>query len=331
MNAIGLDISADFFTASCVDANFLTIFYGQQFDQTPEGFDSFLAYLHEREFVSGSVCMEATGVYSEKIAYYLHEQGYHVFVEPPLAIHKALYEEDKTDPIDSRQIAEYVFRYPDRLHRWQPTLEIVDQLQTLLMTRDHLTKMQTASKNTRKSLQRKYHDMQAFERIYTELIDDFETRITDIDREIPALIKTNPELWRKTEDILSIKNVGILLTVNLLVLTDGYTAHVKYTSLAKCIGVYPRKHQSGSSINKRPRGSGIGPRRLRKLLYLAAMRMRKNSPEMQTYFERKVAEGKEPRLVLNNIENRILKLICGVLKSGKPYIANYRSVNPASH
>jgi hypothetical protein len=29
---------------------------------------------------------------------------------------------------------------------------------------------------------------------------------------------------------------------------------------------------------------------------------------------------------LTNIQNRALKLICGVIKSGKPYIENYRSV-----
>lgn len=36
-------------------------------------------------------------------------------------------------------------------------------------------------------------------------------------------------------------------------------------------------------------------------------------------------EGKSGKLVLNNIANKVLKLICGVIRSGKPYIKTYTS------
>ena len=37
------------------------------------------------------------------------------------------------------------------------------------------------------------------------------------------------------------------------------------------------------------------------------------------------AAGQKDRLVLNNIANKALKLICGVIRSGKPYIKTYVS------
>jgi len=58
------------------------------------------------------------------------------------------------------------------------------------------------------------------------------------------------------------------------------------------------------------------------------MRLRRNHREFGKYFECKVAKSKEKRLLLNNIENNALKLICDVLKSGKPHIKNFRSANP---
>ena len=33
-------------------------------------------------------------------------------------------------------------------------------------------------------------------------------------------------------------------------------------------------------------------------------------------------------LILNNIENKLLKLICAVINSGCAYIKNYKSINP---
>lgn len=50
--------------------------------------------------------------------------------------------------------------------------------------------------------------------------------------------------------------------------------------------------------------------------------------QFQQYFFRKVAEGKHKKLVLNNIQNKILKLACAVVRSNQPYIPNYVSVNP---
>ena len=40
------------------------------------------------------------------------------------------------------------------------------------------------------------------------------------------------------------------------------------------------------------------------------------------------SEGKHKKVALNNIENKILKIACAVVRSQKPYIPNYVSVNP---
>ena len=67
---------------------------------------------------------------------------------------------------------------------------------------------------------------------------------------------------------------------------------------------------------------------MRRLLYLASMSVRTHQPDFRRYFERKVAQGKPRKLVLNNIANKLLKIMCAVLRNQTPYIPNYRSVNP---
>jgi hypothetical protein len=56
--------------------------------------------------------------------------------------------------------------------------------------------------------------------------------------------------------------------------------------------------------------------------------VRSHKKQFQQYFFRTVAEGKHKKLVLNNIQNKLLKSACAVVRSQQLYIANYLSVNP---
>ena len=61
---------------------------------------------HHIDKTNSHICMEATGVYSQVIAYYLLFAGFPVSVEPPLKVKRAFDPVGhKTDPVDSKQIA----------------------------------------------------------------------------------------------------------------------------------------------------------------------------------------------------------------------------------
>lgn len=327
MYCIGIDISSETFTASCSDATFHKPFIGNSWSQDEAGWEALrdLVTAHHISRHDVCVCMEATGVYSERISHFFHALGIPVYVEPPRTIRKAFYEGEKTDPVDSRQISEYPFRFPDRLHIWQPPQEIIDQLKTLLTARELVTRNKTACQNTRRSLNKKQHHAAETDTIYATLITEHDTALENIDQEMRRLIETNPVMSLHIEHITSIKHLGFLLAVNLAVVTDGFTRYLRYQSLTRYIGICPLKYQSGSSVYRRPSADGAGPARLRKLLYLAAMRMKRSNDDYKKYYDRKLAEGKPGKVILNNIANRIIRLICGVINSGKPYIQGYRS------
>lgn len=99
--AVGLDISADFFTAGCVNAFFETIFFGRNFDQTESGWQAFVEYLASQRIdeTNCQVCMESTGIYSEKICYYLYNAGFSIFVEPPNKIKKSFVPSPTLSPL----------------------------------------------------------------------------------------------------------------------------------------------------------------------------------------------------------------------------------------
>ncbi len=74
-----------------------------------------------------------------------------------MKVHRA-FEKDrpKTDAIDSTMIAEYAWRYRDKLTLWTPHEAVVEQIKVLLTTREQIVKQQTAFSNSRKALKRKY-------------------------------------------------------------------------------------------------------------------------------------------------------------------------------
>ncbi|NOH00647.1 MAG: transposase [Chloroflexi bacterium] len=102
-----------------------------QFENAEDGFVSFLGWLQEHHLKAAStvVCMEATGVYSEGLAYFLHASGYTVAVEPPLNIQRKFpVNASKTDELDCQYIAEYACRYRDKLSLWKPRADILEQV-----------------------------------------------------------------------------------------------------------------------------------------------------------------------------------------------------------
>ena len=68
---------------------------------------------------------------------------------------------------------------------------------------------------------------------------------------------------------------------------------------------------------------------LRKLLHLAARSVCEHKPRYRQYYQRKQAEGKAKKLVLNNVSNKLLRMLCSMIKNKQPYIEGYQSIRPS--
>jgi len=328
---IGFDISADDFSASCITSPDNLVFSTQKFLNNFDGFSSFVSLLSKHNIQPSEViiCMEATGVYSENLSYFLASKGFIVCIEAPHKIkNKTKDSPRKNDFVDALAIAEYAYRYTDKLSAWKPKDEILEQIQVLLSTREHLTVQMTANVNALKTLKYKYYQTPLANQIYEQTINKLKEHIKQIDQEIKNLIDKDDSFKSKISLAKSVPGVGLLLAANLLVLTKGFTEHTDYKHTAAYSGICPYEQTSGTSLHKPPRSMKSGPAKLRKLLYLAALSVRTHNINFKKYFLRKVAEGKNKRLVLNNIENKLLKIIFAVINSGVAYTENYKSVNP---
>lgn len=335
---IGLDLAADSFTA----AIFTTpvpegsirkkpLCVREQIINSHDGFCSFDQWLQTHKVTPGNsvVCLEATGVYGEALCYYLAAKGYQVAVEPPQKVKRAFDESGhKTDVVDSRQIAEYAYRFVDELNFWQPNDDLVEQIKVLLTSREQFTAQLTANQNSLHALKRKPVQNPLANQVFQQAIHRLKESIKAIDQEIKRLIDQNPRYGQMVHLLTGIPGVGLLLAANLLVITRGFTRQVTAKQLAAYVGICPYQHTSGKSVYKKARTRHYGPSRMRKLLYLAALSLRTHNQYFQAYFRRKVAEGKAKRLVINNIANKLLKVICAIMNTQTAFIPNYKPVSP---
>ncbi len=325
---VGVDMASATFMACIGITPWKVTVKSVKFENDEDGFVSFLGWLkeHNLKVENTVVCMEATGVYSEGLAYFLHASGYTVAVEPPANIqHKFPLNASKTDELDCQYIAEYACRYQDKLSFWKPRAEILEQVKVLLTTRQHFSVQVTGHKNALHALNRKKVSSELAERSHQTMIEQIAKTIKEIDQEIQRLIDSDPTFGQTLLLLMTVPGVGLQLAAHLLILLQET---LDPRVLAAYIGISPIKHQSGTSVYTPPTSRHFGPPVLRKLLYLAACCVRTHQKPFQQYFFRKVAEGKHKKLVLNNIQNKLLKIACAVVRSHQPYIPNYVSVNP---
>ena len=302
-----------------------------KFSNTNAGFEEIHQWIQQSKVRvdQAVVVMEATGVYGESLCYYLCSRGYKVAVESPLKVKRAFDTSGhKTDSVDARQIAEYGHRFYDELQFWTPPDVVLEQVRELLSAREQFTVQKTANNNALKALERKVITSVTAMEAYQQSIDRLDENIKQIDKEIKRLEKEDDSFHTMIKRLTTTPGIGMLLAANLIIMTQGFTRSRNHREIASFAGISPIEHTSGTSVYRKARSRQYGPQRLRKLLYLASLSVATHNPDFRKYYLRKVAEGKPKRLVLNNVANKLLKIVCAMVKTETEYIPNYRSVNP---
>lgn len=324
----GVAIAASTFAASIGTMPWKVVLQPQEFENTAAGFQAWLDGLsrHDIQPSQTVVCMEATGVYGEGLAYFAYAQDYRVAVQPPLEVKRAFKPNvRKTNAVDRLQIAEYAGRYADKLSFWQPSNEVLEQIKVLLATREQCVAQNAAHKNSLKAIQRQPVKTPFAEQTHAEMIEFFQKQIHAIDSEMRRLIESDPTFKHMLCLLLAVPGVGLLLAAYMILLTH---VSLNYKQLNSFLGIAPNQHSRGSSVHGHPTSRHFAPTAIRKLLYWAALSVSTHRDQFRSYFLSKTQAGKPARIVLNNIENKLVKIICAVLRSNSPYNPDYAPLQP---
>lgn len=323
---IGIDLSKTYFDASIVGLDGKKLAH-KRLDNTPEAFPSLLDWVARttQEQTALLFCLEHTGAYGRRLCHFLQDCRQALWIESPLQIKRSLgILRGKNDRIDSLRIARYA-----QLRQYQAQLSPIydpalEQLHDLLTTRNRL--IGACSSLTKAQNELAWADAESHRivsGVQQAAIEGLNSSIRQTERAIDALLDGNPA-WRKNFDLAtSIRGVGRLTVLWLLVHTRNFEPHFNARKVAALVGIAPYESRSGTSVNAGTHVSKFGHLDVKALLHMAAMSSIKCNEQVKGYYKRKKEEGKPGLLVLNNIKNKIVHQIFAVVRSQVPYDPAY--------
>lgn len=321
---VGIDISNKTFNATKLAAPEQIIFFGKEFENARNGFRELEILIPEKD--KHTIVLEATGVYGEQLCLYFHATGYRVCVEAPQYVRRAFRLKRKNDRVDSNMIAEYGFRYSDKLTTYTPRSSIYEDIVSLLNIREMMNRQKTSHKNILKALKKKGY-LPASLKQHQDTLDYLEQAIEDTDDLLKHTLMSDPHVAQHIINLKSMPGVGYWWAANFFVITNGFH-NLDYRKICCYVGIVPHEHSSGTSIKKHPRSDREGSDRMRKALYLSSMSVIRLDGKLRKQYLETVVRGKPKRLAQNNIACKMVKIACAIVREGKPYEESHKSINP---
>jgi len=274
------------------------------------------------------VCCENTGIYSNPLKRVCHKLGIALWVEHALKIKRASTDmRGKTDRQDALRIAEYACRYRDKAVIYQPEKPLVRALQHQVKIRETLIEKKVAMENQLREA--KSHDPELYKALvkgYRTVLKTINAAIKKAEAEIEGLAAQDEEISTNEALLRSIPGIGAQTALRFIIRTDNFRNFSSAKHLACYAGVVPFANESGTII-KRQRISKMADKNLKQLLHMAAMAAIRSKGELQDYYKRKVAEGKNKMSVLNAVRNKLVHRIFAVILRQTPYQReNYFSI-----
>jgi transposase len=268
------------------------------------------------------ICMESTGVYSEPVALALHNAGLTVSVVNPACIKGFGHSENirnKNDTIDAGLIARYCAAM--RPESWVPPPLEQRQLRAWSQRVQTLKDMRQQEENRLEALTVSGIDDVA-EHV-KQLIDWLSKEIAKLEGDINDHIDRHPGLKHDADLLASIPGLGETTVAKLL----GHLGDIRRFDSAKTfaafLGVTPKQRSSGSSVHGRTMMSRTGSVALRTALYMPSLVARRHNPILRRFAERLALGGMTKKAVIGAVMHKLAHLIYGIIKTGKPFDANY--------
>lgn len=318
---IGIDISKEYFDAFLIAENGNR--KHNQFSNTSKGVREFLKWFkgENLKIEDTLICMEHTGMYGKVLSTLLVAKKCNLWIEMSLRIIRSIgIQRGKNDKIDSERIALYALKNQENAVLFKAPKKALDKIRALLALREKMIVFKA-------SLVRNVNELKSFDKDICKTTQQYQklavkginADIKKIEKELDNLIVQDTNLEKIFNNIVSVPGVGKITALFLICFTHEFTSFKTPRELACYCGVVPFEYTSGKSIRAKPKVHYMANKKLKKQLHMCALSSVMHNPEMKTYFNRKVEEGKNKMLILNNVRNKLIHTICACVRENRPY------------
>ena len=325
--SVGIDVGKDEFYARILrqakdKPGFHKHFGNRKFPNTAAGFRQFQVWLDKYvdRNVALTMAMEATGVYHEALAYFLHENGYRVAIELPTKIKafaKSLNQQSKTDSVDAEVIAQLAIER--ELRAWTPPTKSMRQLKSLTRQLQAITEARTVAKNQLHAVTHSARPLKMVCKRYQQIIALYDKQIATIEREIDRLRAKDRPLDELLELLVSIPGVGLKTAAIITAETGGFQLFETRNQLVKYAGMDIKERQSGTSIRGKSKMSKVGNARIRRALYMPSLHYVNKEGVFGRLYERVLRRTGIKLKALVAVQRKLLIVMYAVVKNQRPY------------
>lgn len=320
---VGVDVSKSWIDVSSTEG--LSVNYAGRFNNSIAGFKKVIFQLEKITTAERSewfVCFENSGTYSKLLFHWLYSQQIDCREENPLVIAKLPgLRRGKSDKLDAGVICQYAHEKREKIKPTQLAPPAITELKKLLSRRNFHVRQCAALKTSLKEQHAEFptellHQLEQQNKI---LIDKHKECISFIENRIEALVNSDEEMRKNSKLSQSIIGVGPVITWYMIATTGNFKLFATSRKYATYGGIAP--FPKGSGIKKgRNRVSHLANKQIKSLLSNGALSAICYDPEIRTYYQRKIKEGKKEGVVLNSVKNKLVARVFAVVQRGTPFV-----------
>jgi transposase len=299
------------------------------FTNNQKGFASLIAWTEKHLHAEASLqfVLEATGVYHEALAHFLYEKEYRVSIVLPNKISNYI----KT--LEIKTITDYTcaqaimrFGLERKLDPWKKPNAIFKRLRQLTREREQIVSERTIVKNEiHAETSEAEPNASSLSRLKKRL-QLLNKQEKEVQQEIVAMVKAEPDLNHVVKRITTITGVGVLTAVIVLSETNQFELIRNKRQLASYAGLDVREKTSGTSIRGKATISKRGNRYLRKAMHMPALAAKKFDSRFESIYAKHVDKHGIKMKAVVAIQRRLLEMIYTVYKSEGGYQKDYQPV-----
>jgi len=266
-----------------------------------------------------SICAEYTGVYTNLLAHLCHCYNIKIALVAGYDIKHSLgNKKGKTDALDAERIWEYAIRFRDKLKYSIPDNTAILELKALFRLRDQLVRALKALRSAHANNKHNATCVIAEYRVREQIELQLKQQIKTCEQQLLLIIETDQQLKQSLDLITSIPGVGIITAIEMIITTNNFMRIDSARKAAAYAGVCPYPNQSGN-ISKKARVHFRANKKLKSLLHMCAKTICLHNKEFKLYRDRKLLEGKHFYLVMNNVANKLIRIMYAVINTKEPF------------
>lgn len=292
------------------------------------GFVALLKWLKKetQENVSVQVVMEATGVYHQRFAFFLTENGVDLSIVLPNKISnyiRTLETKTITDKTCSEAIAQ--FGLERKLESWKRPNQLYKTLQQLTRERDQIVAERVVIKNQLHAENTEYMpNTNSIKRLET-MLKLMNKQELEIKTDIQKCIDKDNSVKKTIENLQTIPGIGQLTAVTILAETNGFELIRNKKQLTSYAGFDVKEKQSGTSVKGKPKISKRGNKHLRKCLHLPSLSAVKRSEVHKDLYVRIVSKSGVKMKALIAVQRKMLELTYVIFKNNTVFEQDYEA------